>query len=73
MSNSVTPVEDQGLEISQPALDLVKSKGDFMKNVGVVDVEYIVHLGLSTLGVMTEYKAPSESHKVDNRLEVRAT
>ncbi|GMI87881.1 STICKY GENERATIVE CELL [Hibiscus trionum] len=61
------------------------SQGDRMKNVGVVDAQYIVHLGLPTLGVMaenelnstqvnitqTEASAPSESHKVDNRPEVR--
>ncbi|KAK6240391.1 hypothetical protein SCA6_005780 [Theobroma cacao] len=76
------------------------AQGDRMKNVGVVDAEYIVHLGLSTLGVLAENEAslyqiqlnstrvnitrrqpssdsetlaPSESHKVDNRPEVRAT
>ncbi|KAK6254173.1 hypothetical protein QUC31_015893 [Theobroma cacao] len=74
------------------------AQGDRMKNVGVVDAEYIVHLGLSTLGVLAENEAslyqihlnstrvnitrrqpssdsetlaPSESHKVDNRPEVR--
>ncbi|XP_021286424.1 uncharacterized protein LOC110418121 [Herrania umbratica] len=67
------------------------AQGDRMKNVGVVDAEYIVHLGLPTLGVLAENElnstqvnitqgepssnsetlAPSESHKVDNRPEVR--
>ncbi|TYI88412.1 hypothetical protein E1A91_D04G207500v1 [Gossypium mustelinum] len=67
------------------------AQGDRMKNVGVVDAQYIVHFGLPTLGVTeenelnsTEVKitqreqlpksespAPSESHKIDNRPEVR--
>ncbi|XVE67507.1 hypothetical protein DITRI_Ditri08aG0166600 [Diplodiscus trichospermus] len=167
-------IEDEGLEISQPALDPSKSEvhhqitahrrnsrfhswvemmapvfsraawrcawymiqndlihawgldmqlgysaqGDRMKNVGVVDARYIVHLGLPTLGAMAENEAsihkkthangrvlvqgsmillvvpaslnsteanitrrehfskskapaPPESHKVDNRPEVR--
>lgn len=32
-------------------------QGDRTKNVGVVDSEYIVHLGLPTLGVTTEPEA----------------
>ncbi|XP_021891670.1 uncharacterized protein LOC110809982 isoform X2 [Carica papaya] len=64
------------------------AQGDRMKNVGVVDAEYIVHFGLPTLGGSAEHEAnvktnisqtgnlseapaPSESHKVDNRPEVR--
>ncbi|KAE8724794.1 pentatricopeptide repeat-containing protein [Hibiscus syriacus] len=82
------------------------AQGDRMKNVGVVDAQYIVHLGLPTLGVVAkteasihrnpckwkgilnstqmnitrtqtehlsnqEASAPSESHTVDNRPEVR--
>ncbi|XP_022748722.1 uncharacterized protein LOC111298217 isoform X6 [Durio zibethinus] len=67
------------------------AQGDRMKNVGVIDAQYIVHLGLPTLGIMAENElnstqvnitqrehfskseamAPSESHKVDNRPEVR--
>ncbi|KAE8726040.1 pentatricopeptide repeat-containing protein [Hibiscus syriacus] len=71
------------------------AQGDRMKNVGVVDAQYIVHLGLPTLGVVAkteasihrsplnitrtrtehfskrEASAPSESHEVDNRPEVR--
>ncbi|XP_002528866.2 uncharacterized protein LOC8288680 isoform X2 [Ricinus communis] len=61
------------------------AQGDRTKNVGVVDSEYIVHLGLLTLGVFngTEsnsnsdtqgglpQKQPSEPHVVDNRVQVR--
>ncbi|MBA0782215.1 hypothetical protein Gotri_003074, partial [Gossypium trilobum] len=65
------------------------AQGDRMKNVGVVDAQYIVHFGLPTLGVTEEneasdllllvvktvpsltLQAPSESHKIDNRPEVR--
>ncbi|KAK4605427.1 hypothetical protein RGQ29_013477 [Quercus rubra] len=41
---------------------------DRMKNVGVVDSEYIVHLGLPTLG---GNKGPSDSNKADPRSQVR--
>ncbi|KAM4126136.1 hypothetical protein ACB094_01G365800 [Castanea mollissima] len=41
---------------------------DRMKNVGVVDSEYIVHLGLPTLG---GNKAPSDSNTADPRSQVR--
>ncbi|XP_058007156.1 uncharacterized protein LOC110650723 isoform X3 [Hevea brasiliensis] len=65
------------------------AQGDRTKNVGVVDSEYIVHLGLLTLGVFNgtesnshsgsqvhlsqekHFAEPSESHVVDNRVEVR--
>ncbi|KAL5854205.1 hypothetical protein ACOSQ4_004007 [Xanthoceras sorbifolium] len=69
------------------------AQGDRTKNVGVVDSEYIVHLGLPTLGASTdepklntigqapsyqedhlpisEALAPSQSHRYDNRPEVR--
>ncbi|CAN1243557.1 hypothetical protein LINPERPRIM_LOCUS5725 [Linum perenne] len=48
------------------------AQGDRAKNVGVVDSEYIVHLGLPTLGVFNKTEAQSKSpHKVDNRPEVR--
>ncbi|KAJ4717573.1 Lysine ketoglutarate reductase trans-splicing-like protein, putative (DUF707) [Melia azedarach] len=61
------------------------AQGDRTKNVGVVDSEYIVHLGLPTLGVTTEPQAspnkqqfsksealaPSQSRRYDNRPEVR--
>ncbi|XP_065872421.1 uncharacterized protein [Euphorbia lathyris] len=47
------------------------AKGDRTKNVGVVDSEYIVHLGLLTLGVFNGTEKQSESHTVDNRVEVR--
>ncbi|CAN1147457.1 hypothetical protein LINPERHAP2_LOCUS15880 [Linum perenne] len=47
------------------------AQGDRAKNVGVVDSEYIVHLGLPTLGVFNKTEAQSKSpHKVDNRPEV---
>ncbi|KAL0013032.1 hypothetical protein SO802_000101 [Lithocarpus litseifolius] len=42
---------------------------DRMKNVGVVDSEYIVHLGLPTLG---GNKAPSDSNKAVPRSQVRS-
>ncbi|XP_043706994.1 uncharacterized protein LOC122656489 isoform X2 [Telopea speciosissima] len=48
------------------------AQGDRTKNVGVVDSEFIVHLGLPTLGVTYEDKAPSESRVMkDNRSAVR--
>ncbi|OMO92317.1 hypothetical protein COLO4_17686 [Corchorus olitorius] len=61
------------------------AQGDRMKNVGVVDAEYIVHLALPTLGSNSTQvnilqrenisnsgvPAPSESHILDNRPEVR--
>ncbi|MBA0815227.1 hypothetical protein Gohar_020989, partial [Gossypium harknessii] len=33
------------------------AQGDRMKNVGVVDAQYIVHFGLPTLGVTEENEA----------------
>ncbi|GFZ09549.1 lysine ketoglutarate reductase trans-splicing-like protein, putative [Actinidia rufa] len=123
-------VKDEGLEISQPALDVGKSKvhheitarrrnsrvhrriykfkgrsrcdgdstfppcigwvemmapvfsraawqcawymiqGDRAKHVGVVDSEYVVHLGLPTLGVSAGNKEPSGLLPVNNRTEV---
>lgn len=48
------------------------ARGDWTKNVGVVDAEYIVHLGLSTLGVFNGSEALlSKSKEVDKRPEVR--
>ncbi|PQM42251.1 hypothetical protein Pyn_28433 [Prunus yedoensis var. nudiflora] len=63
------------------------AQGDRTKNVGVVDSEYIVHLGLPTLGVSDGNKvtnapapaqkgdpkalAPSASDKVNDRAKVR--
>ncbi|XP_028090348.1 uncharacterized protein LOC114290614 isoform X1 [Camellia sinensis] len=47
------------------------AQGDRTKNVGVVDSEYIVHLGLPTLGVSDGTKEPSGLHRVNNRTEVR--
>ncbi|KAJ6342951.1 hypothetical protein OIU78_010798 [Salix suchowensis] len=48
------------------------AQGDWTKNVGVVDAEYIVHLGLSTLGVFNGSEALlSKSKEVDKRPEVR--
>ncbi|KAJ0077948.1 hypothetical protein Patl1_36774 [Pistacia atlantica] len=38
------------------------AQGDRTKNVGVVDSEYIVHMGLLTLGVTTEHEASSPIH-----------
>ncbi|THG04515.1 hypothetical protein TEA_010706 [Camellia sinensis var. sinensis] len=93
-------VKDEGLEISQPALDPAKSEvhhqitarrrnskvhswvemmapvfsraawrcawymlqGDRTKNVGVVDSEYIVHLGLPTLGVSDGTKLSMQAY-----------
>ncbi|CAL5383093.1 unnamed protein product [Camellia sinensis] len=43
--------------------------GDRTKNVGVVDSEYIVHLGLPTLGVLDGTKEPSGLQRVNNRTE----
>ncbi|CAN0907414.1 hypothetical protein LINGRAHAP2_LOCUS24795 [Linum grandiflorum] len=48
------------------------AQGDRAKNVGVVDSEYIVHLGLPTLGVFNKTEAQWKSlDKVDKRPEVR--
>ncbi|KAJ4953217.1 hypothetical protein NE237_030049 [Protea cynaroides] len=48
------------------------AQGDRTKNVGVVDSEYVVHLGLPTLGLKSEDKALSESGVVkDDRFAVR--
>ncbi|XP_042482879.1 uncharacterized protein LOC122063227 isoform X2 [Macadamia integrifolia] len=47
------------------------AQGDRTKNVGVVDSEYIAHLGFPTLG-LSENKAPSKSRgKKDSRYHVR--
>ncbi|CAL5378082.1 unnamed protein product [Camellia sinensis] len=48
-------------------------QGDRTKNVGVVDSEYIVHLGLPTLGVSDGTKEPSGLHRVNNRTESEET
>eukprot|EP00257_Ricinus_communis_P024523 XP_025011937.1 uncharacterized protein LOC8275006 isoform X2 [Ricinus communis] len=47
------------------------AQGDRVKNIGVVDAEYIVHYGRPTLGGTGESKEPSRSNKKDPRLEVR--
>ncbi|XP_021736397.1 uncharacterized protein LOC110702946 [Chenopodium quinoa] len=47
------------------------AQGDRTKKVGVVDSEYIVHLGLPTLGVLERIKESSETLRVDNRPAVR--
>ncbi|XP_043718733.1 uncharacterized protein LOC122666737 isoform X2 [Telopea speciosissima] len=48
------------------------AQGDRTKNVGVVDSEYIAHLGLPTLGLTSKDKAPSKSRGVkDSRYHVR--
>ncbi|XP_057502103.1 uncharacterized protein LOC130785915 [Actinidia eriantha] len=47
------------------------AQGDRTKNVGVVDSEYVVHLGLPTLGVSAGSKEPSGLPPVNNRTEVR--
>ncbi|XP_011047855.1 PREDICTED: uncharacterized protein LOC105142097 isoform X1 [Populus euphratica] len=48
------------------------AQGDWTKNVGVVDAEYVVHLGLSTLGVFNGSEVLlSESEEVDRRPQVR--
>ncbi|XP_028065000.1 uncharacterized protein LOC114268094 isoform X1 [Camellia sinensis] len=46
------------------------AQSDRTKNVGVVDSEYIVHLGLPTLGVLDGTKEPSGLQRVNNRTEV---
>ncbi|XP_057529983.1 uncharacterized protein LOC130808538 [Amaranthus tricolor] len=38
------------------------AEGDRTKNVGVVDSEYVVHLGLSTLAVLEQYKVRRQSY-----------
>ncbi|XP_027933501.1 uncharacterized protein LOC114189006 [Vigna unguiculata] len=47
------------------------AQGDRMKNVGVVDSEYIVHLGLPTLGGPNGNEAPSDSPGGNARGRVR--
>ncbi|GAB2230937.1 hypothetical protein Drorol1_Dr00015235, partial [Drosera rotundifolia] len=50
------------------------AQGNRTKNVGVVDSEYVVHLGLSILGVGvtdTKQKSSDSKKKVDNRGAVR--
>ena len=42
-----------------------------MRNVGVVDSEYIVHLGLPTLGGSNGNEVPSDSHRESDRAKVR--
>ena len=39
-----------------------------MKNVGVVDAQYIVHLGLPTLGIMAENEATIHQTHVNGRV-----
>ncbi|KAF2307387.1 hypothetical protein GH714_026792 [Hevea brasiliensis] len=45
------------------------AQGDRMKNIGVVDAEYIVHYGRPTLGGTNENKESSHSNKRDHILE----
>ncbi|KAJ9180430.1 hypothetical protein P3X46_008677 [Hevea brasiliensis] len=45
------------------------AQGDRIKNIGVVDAEYIVHYGHPTLGGTDENKESSHSNKSDRRLE----
>lgn len=47
------------------------AQGDRTKTVGVVDSEYIVHLGVPTLGVSDSNKEPSGVQRANNRTEVR--
>ncbi|XP_061376003.1 uncharacterized protein LOC133318076 [Gastrolobium bilobum] len=47
------------------------AQGDRMRNVGVVDSEYIVHLGLPTLGGSNGNEALSNSYKDNARVKVR--
>ncbi|KAK8467764.1 hypothetical protein PHAVU_007G147300 [Phaseolus vulgaris] len=47
------------------------AQGDRMKNVGVVDSEYIVHLGLPTLGGPNGNEAPTDSSGGNARAKVR--
>ncbi|KAJ1385716.1 hypothetical protein SESBI_41459 [Sesbania bispinosa] len=47
------------------------AQGNRMRNVGVVDSEYIVHLGLPTLGGSNGNEVPSDSHRGSARAKVR--
>ncbi|XP_008802242.1 uncharacterized protein LOC120111871 [Phoenix dactylifera] len=47
------------------------AQGDRSKNVGVVDSEYIVHMGIPTLGGFDEKKVHPGSHTFNERLAVR--
>ncbi|KAK4749986.1 hypothetical protein SAY87_027435 [Trapa incisa] len=47
------------------------SQGDRTRKVGVVDSEYIVHLGLPTLGVIENNQTNSGSRLIDTRVNVR--
>lgn len=47
------------------------AQGDRTRNVGVVDSEYIVHLGLPTLGFPNGTKAQAPSRRYDDRIGVR--
>ncbi|WOK96615.1 hypothetical protein Cni_G05322 [Canna indica] len=47
------------------------AQGDRSKNVGVVDREYIVHMGLTTLGQLDEKNASPNSPTVRDRFAVR--
>ncbi|WJX21833.1 hypothetical protein P8452_11210 [Trifolium repens] len=47
------------------------AQGDRMRNVGVVDSEYIVHLGLPTLGGSNDNETSSNSHRESDRPKVR--
>ncbi|CAJ2649267.1 unnamed protein product [Trifolium pratense] len=47
------------------------AQGDRMRNVGVVDSEYIVHLGLPTLGGSNDNETSSNSRRESDRPKVR--
>ncbi|KAL8114843.1 uncharacterized protein LOC141668029 isoform X2 [Apium graveolens] len=47
------------------------AQGDRALNVGVVDSEYIVHMGLPTLGALEGVQVNSGPYKLDNRSAVR--
>ncbi|CAK7349223.1 unnamed protein product [Dovyalis caffra] len=66
----VSIIKEEGLDISQPALDPESSEGDRTKRIGIVDTEYIVHYGLPTLGGSASGKAQSSSDQSAARLSV---
>ncbi|XP_073032762.1 uncharacterized protein [Primulina eburnea] len=47
------------------------AQGDRMKNIGVVDAEYIVHYGYPTLGEEEHTQGSLNAEKVNKRVEVR--
>ncbi|KAK3013591.1 hypothetical protein RJ639_008861, partial [Escallonia herrerae] len=75
--NSKTPPCTGWIEVMAPVFSKAAwqcvwymIQGDRTKNIGVVDAEYIIHLGLPTLGE-PENKASSTSHAINYRVEVR--